>query len=88
MKRLQVYVHENIWEALHVLSRQQGRSISKLVRRAVIEKYGDSTASREESMRAFVGIWKDRRNLPDVATYLRKLRKGKRLQRISSRPRP
>jgi Ribbon-helix-helix domain len=88
MKRMQVYVHENIWEALHARSRQQGISISKLVRQAVIDKYGDSTASREESMPTFVGIWRDRRDLPDVATYLRKLRKGKRLQRISSRPRP
>ena len=82
MKRIQFYVQENMWKALHVRSRRQGISISELIRRAVIEKYGMSPISREEAMRAIVGIWKDRRDLPDSTTYVRRLRKAKRLRRM------
>jgi hypothetical protein len=84
MKRTQLYLQETIWKTLHLRSRQQGTSISELVRQAVREKYGNSPASRKEAMQAFVGLRKHRRDLPDTETYLRKLRKGKRLQRISS----
>lgn len=35
-------------------------------------------------MQAFVGIGKDHEDLPPTDAYLRRLRKGKRLDRISS----
>ena len=77
MKRIQFYVQENMWKALHVRSRRQGISISELIRRAVIEKYGKPPSSPQEAMGAIVGIWKDRRDLPDSTTYVRRLRRGK-----------
>jgi hypothetical protein len=84
MKRTQLYLNEDIWKALHVLSRQQGTSISELVRQAVRDKYGSSPASRRQAMQALVGIWKDRKDLPDSTALVRRLRKGKRLKRIGS----
>jgi len=84
MKRTQLYLHEDIWKALHVRSKQQGTSISELVRQAVRDKYGSSAARRREAMHAFVGIWKDRKDFPDSTAYVRQLRKGKRLRRIMS----
>jgi hypothetical protein len=84
MRRTQLYLRENIWKTLHVRSRQQGTSISELVRQAVDEKFGSSPANRKEAMLALVGLRKQRRDLPDTATYVRKLRKGKRLRRISA----
>jgi Ribbon-helix-helix protein, copG family len=84
MRRTQLYLNEDIWKALHIRSRQQGSSISELVRQAVREKYGSSPAVRRQAMQALVGIWKDRRDLPDSETYVRRLRKGKRLARIAS----
>jgi hypothetical protein len=84
MKRTQLYLHEDIWKALHVRSQQQGTSISELVRQAVRDKYGSSPARRGQAMQAFVGIWKDRKDLPDSTAYVRQLRKGKRLRRIVS----
>ena len=84
MKRTQLYLHEDIWKTLHIRSRQQGTSISELVRQAVRDKYGRSPASRRQAMQALVGIWKDRKDLPDSTEYVRRLRKGKRLQRILS----
>lgn len=83
MRRTQLYLHEDIWKALHIRSRQQRTSISELVRQAVSEKYGSSPAGREQAMQALVGIWKDRKDLGDSGSYLRRLRKGKRLRRLS-----
>jgi hypothetical protein len=84
MRRTQLYLQENIWKTLHLRSRQQGTSISELVRQAVREKYGNSPVSRKEAMQALVGLRKHRRDLPATETYIRKLRKGKRLRRISA----
>jgi hypothetical protein len=84
MKRTQLYLHEDVWKALHIRSRQQRTTISELVRQAVRDKYGSSPASRRQAMQAIVGLWKNRKDLPASETYVRRLRKGKRLQRLSS----
>jgi hypothetical protein len=84
MKRTQLYLHEDTWKALHIRSRQQRTTISELVREAVREKYGSSPASRRQAMQAVVGLWKDRDDLPDSETHVRRLRKGKRLRRLAS----
>ena len=83
MKRTQLYLQEDIWKVLHIRSRQQRTSISDLVRQAVREKYGNSPVDRREAMQALVGMRKDREDFPDSTTYVRRLRKGKRLGRIS-----
>lgn len=84
MRRTQLYLQENLWKTLHVRSRQQGTTISELVRRAVREKYGNSSANRREAMQALAGLRKNRPGLPPTDRYLRKLRKGQRLRRIPS----
>ena len=84
MKRTQLYLNEDIWKALHIRARQQKTSISELVRQAVREKYGRSAADRREAMKALVGMWRDREDLPNSEQYVRRLRKGKRLRRIAS----
>jgi hypothetical protein len=84
MKRTQLYLHEDIWKALHIRSRQQRTTISELVRQAVRDKYGSSPANRRQAMQAIVGLWKNRRDLPDTETYVRHLRKGNRLRRLAS----
>ena len=84
MKRTQLYLHEDIWKALHFRSRQQRTTISELVRQAVGEKYGNSPADRRQAMQGIVGLWKNRKDFPDSETYVRRLRKGKRLRRLAS----
>lgn len=84
MKRTQLYLDEDIWKALHIRSRQHRTSISELVRQAVRDRYGTSIANRSQAMAAFVGIWKDRDDLPEAKTYIRRLRRGTRLKRIAS----
>ena len=84
MKRTQLYLDEDIWKVLHIRSRQSGTSISELVRQAVRDKYGVSSAKRREAMQAVVGMWKDRTDLPATETYVRQLRRGRRLRRMAS----
>jgi hypothetical protein len=82
MKRTQLYLQNDLWKILHIRARQQRTSISNLVRQAVREKYGSSLERRRQAMQAVVGLWKDRDDLPDSTTYIRRLRKGSRLKRI------
>ena len=83
MKRTQLYLDDESWQALHIRARQSGTSVSELVRQAVRERFVASRGSRRQAMRAFVGLWKDRSDLADVGTYLRSLRKGRRLKRLA-----
>ena len=76
-------MNEDIWKALHIRARQRKTTISDLVRQAVREKYGNSSADRKQAMQALVGLWKERKDLPDTEQYVRQLRKGKRLRRIT-----
>jgi hypothetical protein len=41
-------------------------------------------ARRRQSMQAVVGLWKNRKKQFDSQTYIRRLRKGKRLRRLAS----
>lgn len=84
MRRTQLYLNDDLWETLHIESKQRGTTVSELVREAVRDKYGNSPTNRAKAMEAVIGMWKDRTDLPDSETYIRQLRKGKRLERIRS----
>jgi hypothetical protein len=82
MRRTQLYLDDELWGTLRIRSQQAGTSVSHLVRQAVREKYATGVAGRQQAMRAFAGIWKDRVDLPESAAYVRALRKGSRLKRV------
>ncbi len=84
MKRTQLYLEEDVWKVLQIVSRQSGASISDLVRQAVRERYVGGKTNREEVLKSVVGLWKDRQDLPDTETYVRRLRRGNRLERVLS----
>ena len=83
MRRTQLYLEDDVWTDLHVRSRQSGLSLSELVRQAVRGRYMNPGAGRQEAMRALVGLWKDRPDVGDVETYVRRLRQGRRLERLA-----
>lgn len=83
MRRTQLYLDEGIWKALHIRSRQQRTTISNLVREAVRERYAPVPRNRAEAMSRWVGIWEDRTDLGDSEAHIRRLRKGRRLRRLS-----
>jgi hypothetical protein len=39
--------------------------------------------TRREAMASMLGLWKDRTDLPDAEVYVRQLRAGSRLKRLS-----
>lgn len=82
MRRTQLYLDESTWKALHIRAKQLHVTISELVRQAIREKYENSLENRRLVMQAFVGLWKDRKDIADSTAYIRKLRKGNRLARL------
>jgi hypothetical protein len=82
MRRTQLYLDDELWKALHLRARHSGQTVSGLVRQALRERYLGA-GSRLEAMQALVGIWKDRQDLPDTDAYVREVRKGHRLKRLT-----
>ena len=82
MRRTQLYLEDSLWKKLHILARQNGVSLSELVRQAVRERYLEGAANRKEALCGAIGLWKDRTD-PTSAAYVRTLRKGGRLARIA-----
>lgn len=82
MRRTQLYLEDDLWQALHARAIIEKTSISDLVRTAARERYLLDPEKRREALMGIVGIWKDRDDLPDTETYVRSLRKGTRLKRL------
>jgi len=86
MKRTQLYLDDDLWNALHARARQEKTTISALVREAARERYIGDLEERRKAMLAFVGIRKDRKDLPDsTEEYVRSLRRDTRLERLWKR---
>jgi hypothetical protein len=83
MRRTQLYLDEDLWTALRLRSRQAGTTVSELVRQAVRERYLGAASERRKAMEAFAGSRADRPELVDPESYVRKLRRGSRLERLS-----
>jgi ABC-type multidrug transport system ATPase subunit len=82
VKRTQLYLDEDLWQALHTKAAIEKTTVSDLVRIAARERYLEDSEKRREALMGIVGIWKDRTDLPDTETYVRNLRKGSRLKRL------
>lgn len=83
VKRTQLYLDDDLWQALHARARREQTTISDLVRRAARERYLADLDQRREAMQAFVGTGKGRWNFEDPQAYLRNLRRSSRMQRLS-----
>ena len=86
MRRTQLYLDDDLWNALHARARSMGTTISALVRDAARERYLGNLDERREAMEAMVGIWKDRTDLPDsTEECVRSLRRDTRMERLGKR---
>ena len=83
MTRTQLYLEEDLSETLRLVSRDTGLTMSELVRRAVRERYLGDRAKRKQAMQAVVGIRQAHPDLPDTKSYIRQLRRGSRLDRLT-----
>ena len=82
MRRTQLYLDDQLWNALHVRARSERKSISELVREAVRERYLGKLEARRAAMLAVVGIREEPANAPDSTSYIRGLRQDDRMERL------
>ena len=86
MRRIQIDFDDALHARLTALARRQGRSLSELVREALVQAYGaDRDDERRSSLKAIAGLWKGRSDLPATGAYVRRLRGDTRSK--SLRPR-
>ena len=82
MVRTQLYLDEAIHSRLRSLARQQGRTVSELVREALVRAYGTTDVqARRAAVMAILGLWKDRDDIGEPREYVRRLRRGTRRRR-------
>ena len=83
MKRTQLYLDEEMARTLAALSRQEGKTVSELVRESVEDKYmAKRQIDKSALARQLSGVWRERNDLKDIGRFLRKLRRGARLKRF------
>jgi hypothetical protein len=82
VKRTQLYLDDDLWQALHNRARHDRTTISDLVRRAAREKYLGNFDERRKAMMAIVGLRKNRSDIQDAGKYVRELRRDNRLERL------
>lgn len=85
MRRTQLYLEDDLWEALHAKAAREGATISQLVRVAVRERYMGNHAERRAAMLDIVGLWKDRAEVNDAESFVRNLRDDGRQERLEAK---
>ena len=76
MVRTQLYLDDHVHERLRVLARQQGRTVSDLVREAIAQVYAPvGVNERLETLYAIEGLWRDHEEARDTGAYVRRLRR-------------
>ena len=83
MRRIQLYLEDELWSVLRLRARNEGMTISKLIRVAVRERYFGPADARKIAMQHLVGIRKNRKKLEDTKAYVRRLRHGARNRTIA-----
>jgi len=82
MRRTQLYLDDQLWNALHVRARSRKTTVSELVREAIRERYFGQHEERRKAMQEFVGSRKEASKPVDAVEYVRCLRQGSRLERL------
>lgn len=83
MKRTQLYLDEEEYGVLEVLARQRRKSVSELVREAIrVTYFRRRSLDPEKVLEETRGLWKDHQDLGRTEDYVRRLRKGRRLDRF------
>ena len=84
--RTQLYLDEAIHARLRDLARKQKRTISELVREALLRAYGaGGSDERLDTLKAIRGLWQDREDVGSSREYVRRLRNDTSRKRRSRR---
>ena len=82
MRRTQLYLDEQMWNALHSRALLKKTTVSELVREAVRERYLGDREDHEKAMLALVGIRKEATEPVNAVKYVRSFRSGSRLDKL------
>ena len=79
MHRTQLYLDRHLHARLTALARRRGRTLSDLVREALVLVYGPAQTDEEiKTLRGIEGLWRDRDGLGSTDAYVRRLRRDTR----------
>jgi hypothetical protein len=76
VRRTQLYLEDDLWQALRLRARQSGSTMSELARKALRDAYVGTAIDRQAAMTGIVGLWKGRADIGDPQEYVRKLRRA------------
>ncbi len=82
MRRTQLYLDDQLWNALHARARNQKTTVSHLVREAIRERYLGGREQRMKAMLGVIGIRKGTDEPRDAVKYIQSLRRSDRLKRL------
>ena len=82
MRRTQLYLDDQLWNALHARALSQKTTVSHLVREAIRERYLGDREQRMKAMKQVVGIRKGTDETLDAVEYIQSLRRSDRLERL------
>ena len=84
MKRTQLYIDDQIFYRLFLISKQKGVTISDLVRKAIHKVYGKQKLPVRsiDALKASSGLWANRKDMGPTEQYIRSLRTGSRARRL------
>lgn len=83
MRRIQVYLEDDLWNALHTRATKEGTTVSDLIRQSARERCLGKLEERREAMQALVGIRRGRADLSDSVGCVRHMRRGRRFDRLN-----
>lgn len=85
MRRTQIYLDDGQRRKLDRVAKRSHRTVSELIREAIDARYG--TAPQEDFLAALIagafGVWKGRSDLGSTDKYVRTLRRGSRVDRLT-----
>jgi hypothetical protein len=85
MRRTQIYLDERQRRKLDRVAKRTRRTVSDLIREAIDARY--AAPPREDFLEALrggtFGLWKGRNELGTTDAYVRRQRRGKRLDRLA-----
>jgi predicted DNA-binding protein len=85
MRRTQIYLDDQQRRKLDQVAKRTRRTVSELIREAIDARY--AATPKEDflaALRAGVfGVWKQRSDLDPTGSYLRRVRRGKRIDRLA-----
>jgi len=85
MRRTQIYLDDRQRRKLDRVAKRTGRTVADLIREAIDARY---TASPREDFLAALragtfGVWKERADLGTTDAYVRRQRRGRRIDRLA-----